>query len=122
MTTRQPAQIKCFKQIKNCLYALVARHSLKSLLNKHIYSNNKKGCNPNLFYYAVRYRPKNGQFYNRYYRTAKKLRNPKKNRREVRRCKLWLETACSYRVENRDEFEKLSKIVDVFIKNWMTTP
>ena len=34
----------------------------------------------------------------------------------------WLETACSYRVENRDEFEKLSKIVDVFIKNWMTTP
>ena len=35
---------------------------------------------------------------------------------------MWLETACSYRVENRDEFEKLSKIVDVFIKNWMTTP
>ena len=34
----------------------------------------------------------------------------------------WLESTYSYRVENRDEFEKLSKVVDIFIKNWMTTP
>lgn len=34
----------------------------------------------------------------------------------------WLESTYSYRVENRDEFEKLSKVVDIFIKNWMNTP
>ena len=61
-------------------------------------------------------------FYNMYYRTVKKLGNPKKNRPLAGRCKMWLDITHAYRVENPDDFISLGRVCEIFLNNWMNTP
>ncbi|MFQ6744694.1 MAG: hypothetical protein ACLRFN_01810, partial [Alphaproteobacteria bacterium] len=59
---------------------------------------------------------------NLYCRTVKRLGNPKKNRPLTGRCKKWLGAACLYRHENATEFTAITRLCEIFLKDYTNAP
>ena len=68
---------------------------------------------------AVRRLIKFSVFLTRYFRTIRKVRNPKKNRTFVVRCIFWWESACINRAENKTEFTKLMHNIKLYKEKWL---